>query len=126
MKSKANENGVTLVSLVVTIIILLILAGVAINIALGDNGIINKTQKAREIYENASSKEQDVLDQYREAIDPESHRMYSDFKRKVIQAVNSEGVTTSEEDSDQTVIDNIGKIFVSRTQDATATEADIL
>lgn len=126
MKSKTNQKGVTLLSLVVTIIILLILAGVALNLALSDNGIINRTQKAREIYENAANKELDVLDQYREVMDPESHRMYSDFKRRVIQAINSEGVETLEGASDETVIGNIGKIFVSRTQDATATEADIL
>jgi len=33
-----NERGITLISLVVTIIVLLILAGVTINLTLGENG----------------------------------------------------------------------------------------
>lgn len=35
---KRQEKGITLVALVVTIIVLLILAGVAINMVLGENG----------------------------------------------------------------------------------------
>ena len=44
---KKNKNkGMTLISLVVTIIILIILAAVTIRLVLGDNGIINKAQTA--------------------------------------------------------------------------------
>ena len=42
-----NTKGITLIALVVTIIVLLILAGVAISILLGENGIINKAGQAR-------------------------------------------------------------------------------
>ena len=47
-KKKVNlkETGITLLALVVTIIVLLILAGVTINLVLGENGIINRTQSA--------------------------------------------------------------------------------
>lgn len=46
-KSKERYlRGITIISLVVTIIVLLILAGVTITILLEDNGIIKKTQKA--------------------------------------------------------------------------------
>ena len=37
-----KERGITLVALVVTIIVLLILAGVAISLTIGKNGIFNK------------------------------------------------------------------------------------
>lgn len=40
-----NRNGVTLVALVITIIVLLILAAVSINFVLGDNGILNNAMK---------------------------------------------------------------------------------
>ena len=43
---KANMPGITLVALVVTIIVLLILAGVTITILFSDNGIIKKAQDA--------------------------------------------------------------------------------
>ena len=48
MKStlKKTEKGITLVALVVTIVVLLILAGVSINLILGNNGIIAKAKEA--------------------------------------------------------------------------------
>jgi internalin A len=43
----SNKNGITLISLVVTIVVLLILAGVSINMLFGDGGIITKAKEAR-------------------------------------------------------------------------------
>ena len=50
MKPKYNqtENGITMVSLVVTIIILIILAGVSINVTIGDNGLITKAKQSKQ------------------------------------------------------------------------------
>lgn len=45
-KQKANENGITLVALVVTIIVLIILAGISVGAIIGDNGIISKSKNA--------------------------------------------------------------------------------
>ena len=42
-----KNKGITLVALVVTIVVLLILAGVSINLVLGDNGIIAKAKEAQ-------------------------------------------------------------------------------
>ncbi len=42
-----NNKGITLVALVGTIVVLLILAGVSINLVLGNNGIIAKAQEAK-------------------------------------------------------------------------------
>ena len=42
-----KNKGITLVVLVVTIVVLLILAGVSINLVLGNNGIIAKAQEAK-------------------------------------------------------------------------------
>ncbi len=47
MKRKSNQ-GITLIALVITIIILLILAGIAIATLTGDNGILNKANLAGE------------------------------------------------------------------------------
>ena len=41
-----NNNGITIVALVVTIVVLLILAGVSINLVLGNNGVISKAKEA--------------------------------------------------------------------------------
>ena len=46
-KTKFKENkGITLIALVVTIIVLLILAGISINALAGQNGILNRTPSA--------------------------------------------------------------------------------
>ena len=52
-----NQKGSTLLVLVVTIIILLILAGITIGILTGDNGIIQNAGKAKEETEIANEKE---------------------------------------------------------------------
>ena len=47
MKNK-KQSGITLVALVVTIVVLLILAGVSINLVLGENGLITQAKEAKE------------------------------------------------------------------------------
>ena len=47
-----NERGITLVALVITIIILIILATVAISFAFGNNGLIGRAEDARDYYAN--------------------------------------------------------------------------
>ena len=53
-----NKNkGITLIALVITIIVLLILAGVSIAMLTGENGILNQAKKAKEETEIASEEE---------------------------------------------------------------------
>ena len=49
-----GTKGITLVALVVTIIILVILAGVSTNLVIGNSGIIAKAQIAKKNAENAA------------------------------------------------------------------------
>ena len=63
MKRNVNNNGITLIALVVTIIVLLILAGVSINMLTGQNGILNRAAEAKEKTETASKDEQRKLAQ---------------------------------------------------------------
>jgi len=53
-----NNKGITLVALVVTIVVLLILAGVSINLVLGNNGIIAKAKDAET--KSAEARENDL------------------------------------------------------------------
>ncbi len=53
-----KNKGITLVALVVTIVVLLILAGVSINLVLGDNGIIAKAKEAQR--KSAEASENDL------------------------------------------------------------------
>ena len=52
-----NENGITLIALVVTIVVLLILAGISLNLVLGNNGLIKKSKDAKEETTVADEKE---------------------------------------------------------------------
>ncbi len=57
LKNKANK-GITLVALVITIIILLILAGITIVSLLGENGLLNRSSQAKEEAVKAQLKEE--------------------------------------------------------------------
>ena len=56
-KLKFKDRGITLVSLVITIIVLLILAGVGLNALFGNSGIIKNAEKAKQETEIANEKE---------------------------------------------------------------------
>ena len=74
VKTKMNtskntrEKGITLIALVVTIIILLILAGVTLNLVLSNNGLIGKAKQGVDKYQKASQNEQSDLDKLEELI----------------------------------------------------------
>ena len=56
-----QEKGITLIALVITIVILIILAGVTINLVLGENGILVKAKEARTNYVEAAENEKTIL-----------------------------------------------------------------
>ena len=58
LRNKTRKmKGITLVALVVTVVVLLILAGVSLNLVLGDNGIITKAKEAAARTEESSATE---------------------------------------------------------------------
>lgn len=57
-----NQKGITLVALVITIIVLLILAGVSIAMLTGDNGLLGRATKAVDTSKIAEDKEAAALD----------------------------------------------------------------
>ena len=57
MNKLKNKKGITLIALVVTVVVLIILAGVSINAVLGDNGIIKKANQATSVTKEAEVKE---------------------------------------------------------------------
>jgi hypothetical protein len=52
-----SKKGITLVALVITIIVLLILAGVSISLVVGDNGVMTKAQNASKSTKYSQMKE---------------------------------------------------------------------
>ena len=52
-----SKKGITLIALVITIIVMLILAGVSLNATIGENGILTRAKDAKEAQELAKTKE---------------------------------------------------------------------
>ncbi len=57
-KRLKQEKGITLIALIITIIVMLILAGVVLNLTIGERGIFNTAKKSGEEYEKAQLKEE--------------------------------------------------------------------
>ena len=56
-----KERGITLIALVITVVVMLILAGVAISAIVGGDGLFSKVKEAVGVYENATQKEEEEL-----------------------------------------------------------------
>ena len=66
-----QNKGITLVALVITIIILIILAGITISLVLGENGLIGKSKQGAKDYKEAANNEQEMLGKINDIIDGE-------------------------------------------------------
>ena len=62
-RQKREEKGITLIALAVTIIVLIILAGVTINVALGENGLFKKAEQTKEYMENAMAADETAINE---------------------------------------------------------------
>ena len=131
-----EERGITLVSLVVTIIILIILAGVSLNLTLGQNGIITKAKQAKENTELAKIEEETALNELYMQMESEGGvtgdisydaiAKLVEFKREIANYIGEAGGIPPEITADTTTFGNsIKNIVTEVTKDATATAADI-
>ena len=72
-KIKKQIEGITLIALVITIIVLLILSAIAINLSIGNNGMISKTKNTTEAYIEADQKEENFGEYSCHADDTDHH-----------------------------------------------------
>ena len=106
MKEKLKEqNGITLIALVITIIVLLILAGVTIATLTGENGILTQAQNAKEKNKEAESEEEIALIANEWAI--EKHVGEKTLKEFLDEKVESGKIDTVQKNEDGTY--TIGK-----------------
>ena len=64
-----QERGITLIALVVTIVVLLILAGVSISLVINNNGVISKAKEAKNQYAEAQTNDEKQLEETSDWID---------------------------------------------------------
>ena len=80
-----SNVGITLIALIITIIVLLILAGVTLNMVIGENGIVKKAQVAKQNTNQADAKEslQLMLLDVKASVNSEEKRnpIVTDFER---------------------------------------------
>ena len=95
-----KEKGITLIALVITIIVLLILAGVTIAMLTGDNGILTKTNQAK-----TNTGKGEAADKINMALNAEYANILSDGKMSgatgstiatADEIAKTNGITTSE------------------------------
>ena len=92
---KTRKEGITLVALVITIIILLILSGVSIA-SLTGNGLFEKAKLAKEKQENAQIKENEILDGYVNEINAVISGSRNDIEFKSFPiTISNEGIITA-------------------------------
>ena len=78
---KLKEKGITLIALVVTIIILLILAGVTLNMALSGDGLFSRAKNAADKYKKAQEDEADLISEI-------GKEMYSEYVGEYVTGYN--------------------------------------
>ena len=132
-----KEQGITIISLVVTIIVLIILAGVSINLTLGQDGIITKAKQAKENIELAEIEEQRQLNELYIQLETEnsdsedlpydSIAKLTEFKRAIANAIDEAGGIKPDISAETNIFtDNIKGILKEVTKNATATSEDIV
>ena len=96
MQKRAKTSGITLIALVITIIVLLILAGVAIATLTGDNGILTKAVQAKDATRGGEVKDY-VRMAVAENVMAERTNGTKRTRAEVISELSTQGKLTAEE-----------------------------
>ena len=94
---KAHNKGITLIALVITIIVLLILAGVTIATLAGENGILTNATAAKEETRYATIKEEKDLWELNKLTDERTGSDTAESREEVINRLYDNGTITKEE-----------------------------
>ena len=90
-----KQTGITIIALVITIIILLILAGVTISMATSGSGVFGRAKNAADVYRASAKNENDALDSYSSEIEKADRNAEGTFneEQKVNAPVLKTGMT---------------------------------
>ena len=94
-KHGLRQAGITIIALVITIIILLILAGVTISMATSGSGVFGRAKNAADVYRASAKNENDALDSYSSEIEKADRNAEGTFneEQKVNAPVLKKGMT---------------------------------
>ena len=95
-----SKKGITLIALVITIIVLIILAGISISLLMGEDGIITKAKQGALNYQNAAIEEQAML-----------NNLYGDFASEIASATGDLSTLTHIDNTNAATSDKILKDY---------------
>ena len=98
-----SKNGITLIALVVTIVVLLILAAVSISMLGGDNGILQKATTAKENTDNAQIKERIQLAELSAMAEGKGILKYSSLNNELTKEFGDKGTGYNISDEDEEI-----------------------
>ena len=131
IKKNEAQKGITLIALVITIIVLLILAGVGIAMLTGQNGILTQAQSAKTTTENKSAEEKVKLAVMSARTRSETASLELDKLKEEIE--NQGGTTTNNEfplnvtmDGKSLTVDDKGNVTSTGSSDQTPTSQGTL
>ena len=124
--NKKMSNGITLIALVVTIIVLLILAGISIQMLTGNNGILQRATEAKEKTEES----QIIEDAKMNIINFQANKLTGNITERELNSILSQyGTLSTEEENikDKTLTTNAKnyKIPISKIYNGIISEATI-
>ncbi len=99
-----TKNGITLVALVITIIVLLILAGITISLTIGEDGIITKAMQAKEQTEIANEKEIINMAIMQETVDKKARKITQSGLQTELNKNTGEGQTEVRADVEESLL----------------------
>ena len=124
-----KNKGITLIALVITIIVLLILAGVTIITLTGENGVVSKSVKAKTENKNASIKEaidltraEVLADNYNKGDDEilsQIQKKLNDSTNTIQQLGNSINATLNSENNEKYILVQVDDVAYKVTSKAT-------
>lgn len=115
LKNQKSNSAITLIALIITIIVLLILAGVTLNMVMGENGLFGKAKESKEEWKKAEADEILKTKSYEVQIEKNGNATLQDFvnylekdKQNEFLIMLKDGTTISGEKN----IGNVNEIFV--------------
>ncbi len=106
-----SPKGITLIALVVTIIVLLILAGIAINLTVGNNGLFSRTKNAANTWRKAEYNELDEMQSFANTYDTTLNNLELD-KSEEDNKIIMDKITGQEKTNTETTDKNGNRVVI--------------
>ena len=104
-RNRQSTRGITLIALIVTIIVLLILAGIALNLIMGQNGILKRAEETAKLHEISEITERLEIEKSSSAIDNVGTPSLEKYLEHIVKEgiIEENDITDTEEENSKLV-----------------------